>query len=564
VPDADVWAMATTSGIGSVSRSASTARPVRTGWSRSSVSPESLLSRLTIRARLALNVGLVLMMAGLIGIVGLRSLSQVATTGAAIYDRGVVPVTSLGMIRADMKDVRIGILNYVTSTTPALKAKHKGKKEAAEAAYVKDLAAYRPHSIDPKTLQAMDDAWQTYLQALPALMVYGDQKNFDAYGRERDAHAIAPSGAADAALMKLTAEEQQAALARRQQAQRQYTSSRTQLTIFMALAMLVAVGGAVVVALSIVVPIRRMRDDLTRVTDGDLSARLDPVGSNELSELGRSIDATVAALRATVSELITSSGQLQDASSGLESTADGMTAAAEESAEQATQVATAADDVSSAVQNMAASSQELEVSVGEIAHSAAEAAGVAAEAVTAAEAAAENVATLGESSREIGNVLKLITSIAEQTNLLALNATIEAARAGDAGKGFAVVAGEVKELAQETARATDDIAKRIEAIQADTGAAITAIDGIGSVIGRISDYQTVIASAVEEQSITARDLARGVNEASSRSSDIAGNVAAVAGSAGRTRTAAGQAQAASTELSTIAGRLGELVRAYRL
>jgi methyl-accepting chemotaxis protein len=521
------------------------------------------VSRLSITARLAINAGLMLVTATVLGVVALLALSGVASGGAAIYDRGVVPVTELGMLRADMKDVRIGILNYVTSTTSELKAKHKGKKEAAEAAYAKDLATYRTHSIDPATLQVMDDAWQEYLKVLPPLMEFGDKKDFDSYGSYRDAHAIAPSGAADAALLKLTAAEQKAAADRKAQAQREYTRSRTELLIVLGLAGVLAVGGAVIVSLSIIQPLRRMRSALSRVVDGDLGVRLDPQGHDELSELGRSIDTMVGSLRETVSAVSDSAGHLHQESGRLQTVAAGMTVASEESAGLAGRAASAADDVSDVVQGMAANAQQFEASVAEIARSASAAAGVAAEAVAAAEAAAGSVATLSDSGREIGNVLKLITGIAEQTNLLALNATIEAARAGDAGKGFAVVAGEVKELAQETARATDDIARRIEVIQSDTGAAITAIDGIGTVIGRISDYQTVIASAVEEQSATAGGLAQGIQEASVRSSDIAGNVAGVAESATRVHAVAEEAEAASAQMSQVAGRLGELVQRFR-
>ncbi len=138
------------------------------------------------------------------------------------------------------------------------------------------------------------------------------------------------------------------------------------------------------------------------------------------------------------------------------------------------------------------------------------------------------VSSLGESSAEIGNVVKVITSIAEQTNLLALNATIEAARAGEAGKGFAVVANEVKELAQETARATEDIARRVEAIQSDTTGAVDAINRISAIIERINDFQTTISSAVEEQTATTAEMSRNVTEASTGAVQIAKNIAGVA------------------------------------
>jgi methyl-accepting chemotaxis protein len=165
------------------------------------------------------------------------------------------------------------------------------------------------------------------------------------------------------------------------------------------------------------------------------------------------------------------------------------------------------------------------------------------------------VSKLGVSSQEIGNVVKVITSIAEQTNLLALNATIEAARAGEAGKGFAVVANEVKELAQETARATEDIARRVETIQADTSGAVEAIGQISAIITSINDYQLTIASAVEEQTATTNEMSRNVTEAATGSGEIASNIIGVASAAATTTQAVTQTLNAVDELARMAAEL---------
>jgi methyl-accepting chemotaxis protein len=194
-------------------------------------------------------------------------------------------------------------------------------------------------------------------------------------------------------------------------------------------------------------------------------------------------------------------------------------------------------------------------SIREISQNANEAARVAATAVAEAEATTITITKLGTSSQEIGAVVKAITSIAEQTNLLALNATIEAARAGEAGKGFAVVANEVKELAQETARATEDIARRVEAIQGDTAKAIQAIGGISTVIGSINDFQLTIASAVEEQTATTQEMSRSVQEAASGSGEIAMNITGVSSAADSTTQALSQTRVAVDELSRMASDL---------
>ena len=174
------------------------------------------------------------------------------------------------------------------------------------------------------------------------------------------------------------------------------------------------------------------------------------------------------------------------------------------------------------------------------------------------------ISKLGESSIEIGKVIKVITSIAEQTNLLALNATIEAARAGEAGKGFAVVANEVKELAKETARATEDIGKKIDAIQGDTLAAVQAIEEVGRIIAQVNDIATIIASAVEEQTSTTNEISRNVTEAVQGTANIAHNIAGVADAARESAAGASRSQQAAAALSQMAAELQTLVNRFVL
>jgi methyl-accepting chemotaxis protein len=235
----------------------------------------------------------------------------------------------------------------------------------------------------------------------------------------------------------------------------------------------------------------------------------------------------------------------------------------EETSTQANVVSAAAEEVSRNVQTVATGTEEMSASIKEIAKNANEAAKVAQSAVKVAETTNATVAKLGESSVEIGKVIKVITSIAQQTNLLALNATIEAARAGEAGKGFAVVANEVKELAKETAKATEDIGQKIDAIQTDTKGAVEAIAQISSVINQINDISNTIASAVEEQTATTNEIGRNVAEAAKGSSEIAQNISGVATAARSTSDGLTDAQKATVELSKMATELQKLVSQFK-
>ncbi len=251
--------------------------------------------------------------------------------------------------------------------------------------------------------------------------------------------------------------------------------------------------------------------------------------------------------------------KLSAASEELSGVSQQMSTFAEETWVQASTVSTASEQVSQTVATVAAGTEEMSASIREIAKNAAEAARVAGAAVAVAASTNATVAKLGESSGEVGKVIKVITSIAQQTKLLALNATIEAARAGEAGKGFAVVANEVKELAKETAKATEDISQKIEAIQADTRGAVTAIGQISSIINQINDIQNTIASAVEEQTATTNEMSRNVAEGARITGQIAQNVTGVAKAARDTSGGAGKALQSAQSLAAMAQDLEKLV-----
>ncbi len=323
---------------------------------------------------------------------------------------------------------------------------------------------------------------------------------------------------------------------------------------------------AVVIERYIAAPLRQLTGCLRDIAEGegDLTQRLELTSDDELGETSESFNLFMDKLQEVMRQIASNTYQLSEASAKLSATSHQITANSGETSTQATVVSQAALQVSQNLQTVAIGAGEMGSTIQSIANNAHEAATVASEAVQTAQAANANVAKLSASSAEIGEVIKVITSIAQQTNLLALNATIEAARAGEAGKGFAVVANEVKELAKQTAKATEDISRKITAIQTDTHGAIEAIATISGVINHINDISGTIATAVEEQSATTNEMTRNLGDAARGSKDITGSISGIAQAAESTSLGASDTQKAVQELVQMSAQLSALVEQFKI
>ena len=324
------------------------------------------------------------------------------------------------------------------------------------------------------------------------------------------------------------------------------------------------VGIYVVLVRAVIRPLRGVAGVLSAVADGDLTRTVEVRSGDEVGQMASALNRAVTSVRRTVADVVEAADGLAANADTTRSVARQFAVSAEGAASRAGEVAEASQEVLTGVHTVAAGAEQMAASIQEIATSTHQAAQVADSAVETVRRSSRIMTGLGDSSREVGDVVKVITSIAAQTNLLALNATIEAARAGAAGRGFAVVANEVKDLAQETARATEDIARRISAIQEDANATVVAIGEVETVIRQISGYTTMIAAAVEEQSSTTAEMGRSVTAAAQATGEIHESITVVAQAVAGTAEAVSATEQSAGEVARMSAELRATVGGFTL
>jgi methyl-accepting chemotaxis protein len=526
----------------------------------------NLFADLSVNVKILATVGLAALVALIVGVTGLLALSQASSSAQLIYSSNVASIKAVGQIKAAVAQARVDVANEALSPDAASVAKFTQAFGTDQQTFDTAMTAYRGSepSGDPALIDDLKTSFAAYTKIVQEQMLPAGAKNdFTAWSKIRDGQTTPIITKMYADVASLDATETADAAKNATTARSGYESSRTTSIITLVVGLVLALGLGVLVARKIVQSLARVKDVCDGLAAGDLTRTTGLTSRDEPGQMGRSLDDALVKLRATVATIDGSAASLASATEEMTGTAHQIAASAEETSAQAQAVSAAAEEVSRSVDTVSSGSEEMGASIREISQNATEAARVAQEAVEVTATTSATMGKLGESSAQIGNVIKTITAIAEQTNLLALNATIEAARAGELGKGFAVVASEVKDLAQETARATEDIASRVQAIQADTTGAVTAIEEISSVIARISDFQTTIASAVEEQTATTAEMNRSVSEAAGGAGEIAQNITGVAEAARQTSRGVTETQQATAEMARMSTELSGLVAQFR-
>jgi methyl-accepting chemotaxis protein len=522
-------------------------------------------------ARTAVKLGiaflLVTMLTVAVGLLGLSRTSALDRSLESLYKDSTVRIGLLSDARQELgAAVMTGVQGGLNATSAGVgvdSAQEEWTKSVA--AIDAAMAKYRAGDLSGRKewLDGFDAAFATYKENMPRLWrlaAAGSLSAFEAYISSR---ITPPVTAATDTLNKLAEIEKSKAEKAIVAAHRESGQARTTILAVIIACTLGSIGLALGMGRMIAKPLRSTVSVLEQLAQGRLDQDVEVSSRDEVGQMADALRTALAALSATLR-------QIGEASHIVASSSEEFLAVSGELSNASVSVTTIAENTSADARELtdtvslaAASAGQMSRSIAEIARSSADATSVAAEAVQMAHETTANVGRLGSASERIGEIVQSIEAIAEQTNLLALNATIEAARAGESGKGFAVVASEVKDLARETADATQNVAALVNDIQAETRSAVEAMARISTVITRINTAQSVISGAIEEQTVATEQIMQSFGQATARAGSISERVSLLTGQATQTSNGANQTQVSAAELAKIAGQLQHLVQQFR-
>jgi methyl-accepting chemotaxis protein len=539
-------------------------------------------SNLRIATRLFILAFLMIVLLGFLGVTALRDAGNIQASLKTVYEDRTVPLVQLSTIIDTLHRIRYRQIEAILAKDDAVRQKDASDVISFIETMDQTWTAYYATYLTPEEKILADKAvaslkiYKTSSDEIMALIREHKDDDALAYSQKKGLENFRLFGNLIRELIKL---QDNVAKSEYENGQEVYASARTGVLLISIIGLLFGASFSWFTSRSITVPVKSMIGVMNKLANGDTS--VDVFGTSRRDEVGdiaKSVEVfktnavekkkmeaeAVANKQKTEAERRKAMLDMADkfeasvmgvvkgvasSSTEMQSTAKNMSQIAQETSAQASSVAAASTEANANVETVAAATEELSASIGEISNRVTEAARISKEAAETSNNTAQTVEKLATASAKIGAVVELINAIASQTNLLALNATIEAARAGDAGKGFAVVASEVKGLANQTAKATEEIAGQIASVQTETKNAVEAIRAISQIIDRVKDISSSIAAAVEEQGTATKEISNNIQQASQGTHEVSTNVVAVTEAATQTGVAAEQVLATASELA---------------